>query len=221
MALILFIDTALAEASVGLGKADSLVAVKTNTDQKKHASFVQPAIEQLVEENGSLLHAIEAVAVVNGPGSYTGLRVGLASAKGLCYALDKPLILLSTLEVMAAASIAQADTDDYLHSPLIDARRMEVFTAIYNSHLQPVMSPQPMILGEDSFIDFLYNKKIVFSGNGQAKAATVVTHSNAVFSEKNYSPADINNLAQKSFLSKKFADLAYCEPFYLKNFYTL
>lgn len=220
MAFILNIDTATTIASVGFADENGIIAMQTSKDQMNHAAFVQTAIRQLAESHQLLLQDIDAVAVVNGPGSYTGLRVGLSSAKGLCYALGKPLILLNTLEVMALASIEAFPEEGALHCPMIDARRMEVFTAMYNRQLVIVLPPQPMILTASSFITFLEVNKVVFSGSGQKKLESIVNHQNAIFSQIAHTLQQVNILAQQAFNNKRFEDLAYCEPFYLKNFYT-
>jgi len=221
MALILNIDTATSKAAVGFADENNIIAAETSEDQKNHAAFVQSAINEIVKAHQLRLQDIDAVAVVNGPGSYTGLRVGLASAKGLCYALGKPLILLNTLEVMALASINQYPDKDTLHCPMIDARRMEVFTAVYNSELTALLNPQPMILTINSFNNFLQYEKVVFSGSGHRKFESIIQNSNAVFSQVDYTIEQANSLAQRAFNTKKFADLAYSEPFYLKNFFSL
>lgn len=221
MALILNIDTATNKAAVGFADETNIIAAQTSEDQKNHAAFVQSAINEIVKAHQLRLQDIDAVAVVNGPGSYTGLRVGLASAKGLCYALGKPLILLNTLEVMALASINQYRDEDTLHCPMIDARRMEVFTAVYNSELTALLDPQPMILTINSFNNFLQYEKVVFSGSGHRKFESIIQNSNAVFSQVDYTIEQANSLAQRAFNTKKFADLAYSEPFYLKNFFSL
>lgn len=220
MAFILNIDTATTIASVGFADENGIIAMQTSKDQMNHAAFVQTAIRQLAESHQLLLQDIDAVAVVNGPGSYTGLRVGLSSAKGLCYALGKPLILLNTLEVMALASIEAFPEEGTLHCPMIDARRMEVFTAMYNRQLAIALPPQPMILTASSFITFLEVNKVVFSGSGQKKLESIVNHQNAIFSQIAHTLQQVNILAQQAFNNKRFEDLAYCEPFYLKNFYT-
>jgi len=221
MALILNIDTATNVAAVGFADEKGIIAAQTSEDQKNHAAFVQSAISQLMRSHQIVLQNIDAVAVVNGPGSYTGLRVGLASAKGLCYALNKPLILLNTLEVMALASADLFPDEDLLHCPMIDARRMEVFTAVYNKRLQALLPPQPMILTANSFNTFLLSQKVVFSGSGQKKVESIINHQNAIFSQIAHTIEQVGMLAQEAFNNKKFAGLAYSEPFYLKNFYTL
>ncbi len=218
MAFVLLIDTAAATAGIGFANSEDIIAQQTNEEQKDHAAFVQPAIRQLARLNNLSLQDVEAVAVVNGPGSYTGLRVGLASAKGLCYALNKPLILINTLEAMALATIELFPDETVLHCPLVDARRMEVFTAVYNNQLETVLAPQPLILTENSFQEFL-NRRVIFSGSGAIKMQTLINHFNGVFSQARYTLQQVNKLAQKACIIEQFADIAYSEPFYLKNFY--
>ena len=224
MALILSIDTALETASIFLSKDGILIGSETNHDPKNHGSFLQPAIQRIFSTNNIELTSIDAVAVVTGPGSYTGLRVGLASAKGLCYALNKPLIAINTLEVMALSSINDikktvAESTNYLFCPLIDARRMEVFTAMYTSTLQYTMTPQALILDESSFGKELENNIIVFSGNGHQKLKHILSHPNAIFVDTANTTNAILSIAENLLIEKKFANLAYSEPFYIKEVY--
>lgn len=218
MALILNIDTATEKASVSLANGDHILAVRFNDDAKQHASFVQPAIAEICEEVKTGLSEIDAVAVSNGPGSYTGLRVGLSSAKGICYALQKPLILLNTLQVIAESVRETADQKTLL-CPMIDARRAEVFTAVYDNDLKEVAAPQALILDEHSFESLLKEAKLTFLGSGAEKWEAICKHSNASFAVFEYNPRHLNNLAQKAFQNALFADLAYAEPFYLKPFF--
>lgn len=164
MSLILNIDTSGELAQVSFSKDGKVLHYLSNESQKDHASFLQSGILQLTKISGMALGDIDAVAVTAGPGSYTGLRVGMASAKGLCYALKKPLIALNTLEVLTASAIllfaAEKMPDRYC--PMIDARRMEVFTAIYDKDLNPYVSPRPLILNEMSFEKDLSGNKILF-----------------------------------------------------------
>ena len=168
MAILLHIDTATEFALVGFSKDGEVLAEQENLEQQQHAAFLQPAIQSLSKKLALRLQQIDAVVVSNGPGSYTGLRVGLASAKGICFALQKPLITLNTLEVMAHAAL-KAFPEANLFCPMIDARRMEVFTALYNQELDSVMPPQAMILDESSFADRLATARMVFTGSGQEK----------------------------------------------------
>src|SRR5262249_34686360 len=150
---------------------------------KDHAAFLQPAIQTIIQNSEFRIQNLDAISVVAGPGSYTGLRVGLASAKGLCYALNIPLITLNTLEVMAQAAINQS-TDQLINQsnlfcPMIDARRNEVFTAIYNEKLQTLIQPAALTLAENSFETFLQKQKVVFFGSGSIKWKEICKNPNA------------------------------------------
>lgn len=160
---------------------------------------------------------LAAVAVSTGPGSYTGLRVGLSAAKGLCYALSIPLIGINTLQMMAAA--AQENTSELL-CPMIDARRMEVFTAIYDQSLQKVLPPTNMILDENSFADRLTENPILFFGNGSKKAEGIINHPNARFADVSATAENMVALAAEKFKREEFLDLAYSEPYYGKDFHS-
>jgi tRNA threonylcarbamoyladenosine biosynthesis protein TsaB len=220
LALILNIDTATEHASVALCNNEVVMAFEANNVQNEHASFLQPAIQKMVDTTGILLKNLDAIAVSIGPGSYTGLRVGLASAKGLCFALGKPLITINTLEAMALATIGENLESQTLHCPMIDARRMEVFTAVYNFKLEPKMLPNAMILDINNFKNLLKNYKIVFSGSGSIKAQKIIIDDNASFSETLYNATFCNMISQKKYLEKSFDDIAYASPNYLKEFYT-
>jgi tRNA threonylcarbamoyladenosine biosynthesis protein TsaB len=221
--IILNIDTATELASVCLSNTDEILAQKENAIQKEHASFVHVAVKEVMERAGKHLKDLDAVAVTAGPGSYTGLRVGMATAKGLCYALGKPLITVNTLEVMTHAAVESpntAITPDTLFCPMIDARRMEVFTALYNSSLEAVLAPCPLILDSVFFSKWLQEQRIFFFGNGSEKFKDVVNHKNASFIEVHFSAKHLSALANKSFYNLQFANLAYAEPFYIKEFHS-
>ena len=160
MAILLSIDTALENASICLTKGDEVLGFTTNTDQKDHAAWLHVSIRENLEKNKLQTTSLEGIIVSIGPGSYTGLRIGLATAKGLCYALNIPLIAVSTLEMIAYA--AQNEAIDLI-CPLIDARRMEVFMALYDRHLTLVKEPQAMIIDANSFDDILSNEIYFFS----------------------------------------------------------
>ena len=166
MALILNIDTAIDTASVCLAKDAEVLSIAKNEKQKDHAAWLHIAIKEIFEKNTLDLKTINAIAATGGPGSYTGLRIGMATVKGICYALDKPLIILNTLQVMANA--AKTENADLL-CPMIDARRMEVFTALYSKDLQIVKEPAAITIDEKSFDDELSNHTICFFGNGSDK----------------------------------------------------
>ena len=224
MALILNIDTATEYAGVCISDGENILAIKESRDQKNHASFVQPAIKKILSEVGIKASKLDAIAVTQGPGSYTGLRVGLSTAKGLCYALNKPLILINTLEVMAIASIQdcenqQLENTNFLFCPMVDARRMEVFTALYNNKLDNILPPCAMILDEQSFSKELINHQIIFSGSGNIKMQGLISHQNVNFSNTKHNVKHVSMLSQLRFNMNDFNDIAYSEPLYLKEFF--
>ena len=225
MSLLLNIDTATEHASVCLSNNSIVLGMIESTEQKNHASFIQPAIQGLMAQTGHSLKDLDAVAVTAGPGSYTGLRVGLASAKGICFALDKPLILINTLEVMAQSIVshlqgAQTVTDpSTLLCPLIDARRMEVFTALYTLSLEEIESPYALIIDENAFTGLNYQKPIIFSGSGYPKLQGVIRHPKASFLHIQHNASHLAIRASISCQSGRFASLAYAEPLYVKAFF--
>lgn len=221
MALLLCIDTSTSHASVALAKDGVLMGIKTNQNQRDHASFLQPAIHALLQEANQTLKDINAIAVTSGPGSYTGLRVGFASAKGLAYALNIPLISVETTLVMSAAALSSLkNAKGALLCPMIDARRMEVFTALYSTGLQPVNPISALILTSESFARQLENASIFFFGDGSPKWQTICTHENAFFLDVKWNAADMVGLADKLFEQKNFSSLAYSVPVYGKEFHS-
>jgi tRNA threonylcarbamoyladenosine biosynthesis protein TsaB len=175
-----------------------------------------------MKEAGYDLRDLDAIAVSNGPGSYTGLRVGLATAKGICFALHIPLIILNTLEVMTVAVLNSGLTDtptNFLLCPLIDARRMEVFTALYDKNLNELLPQHAKIIDEKSFEKELAAGQVLFFGNGAEKCRSIITHPNAVFITAEHNAAAMIPLAEKKLQAKEFADPAYAEPFYIKEFH--
>lgn len=225
MALILSIDTALEEASVCISEDAEVLAVKKNSTQTDHAAWIQVAIGQLFAETGRQINQLSAVAVSAGPGSYTGLRVGMATAKGICYALGVPLITESTLMLIAKrvkTEVALTSVYPYpvLICPMIDARRMEVFTTLYDLDLKEQMEPTSLIINDSSFAASLQNNMIIFCGNGSKKWQHLCIHSHAVFVDVSQNVADLAEFAAKKLRLKAFTDLAYAEPAYLKNVYT-
>lgn len=223
MSLILNIDTASEKAHVSFADNGIILHCLWNESQKEHASFLQSGILQLTKTAGIKLSDIDAVAVTAGPGSYTGLRVGMASAKGLCYALKKPLIAMSTLEVLALSAIHLFQVNDapVLFCPMIDARRMEVFTAIYTKDLSIYLSPSPLILDESSFASALLENKILFFGTGSPKWKQVCKTANAQFADVSILPEIMSKYSNKLCFQQHFTELAYSEPLYLKEFQTV
>lgn len=220
--MLLLIDTSTDKASVCLASNGTLIAEHVDLVQTNHAAFLQPAIKKILAENSVLLKDIQAIAVMAGPGSYTGLRVGMASAKGLCYALQIPLITINTLEVMATTLLASMDEADRKHTllcPMIDARRMEVFTAVYNADMIEVVKPCAMVIEPNSFVDLIRQHRFFITGNGAEKIKPVLEHQNLFFDEiKNLNPT-FALLADSKFRSEIFSSLAYTEPLYLKGIY--
>lgn len=224
MALILNIDTAVDAASVCLAEDGKILSLEKNVRkdslgerQKDHATWLHLAIKEIFEKNNSQLKAADAIAVTGGPGSYTGLRIGMATAKGICYALSKPLITLNTLQVMANA-VKEEKAD--LLCPMIDARRMEVFAAIYSKDLQIIKESAAIEITEKSFDEDLATSSICFFGNGSIKFQLIKQNKNAIFSSLISDASSMISLSEKKFIQKEFADLAYAEPLYLKEFHT-
>ena len=223
MSIILNIDTSSAQASVTISHDGTILAGVQNEDKKEHASFLQPAIKKMLTAQKLSLSELDAVGVVNGPGSYTGLRVGLASAKGICYVTKKPLITIGTLPLMAKSAVIdlhQKSLPIPLLCPMIDARRMEVFTGVYNSSLEEIIPAQAKILSPESFVDILLQKQVLFFGDGAAKWQVLVNHANALFAGSFDTPEALSELSYCRFKSELFTDIAYSEPLYLKEFYT-
>jgi tRNA threonylcarbamoyladenosine biosynthesis protein TsaB len=221
MSLLLHIDTAVENASICISKNCELISIAENKNQNDHAAWIQKAIQSLGKEAGIGLKELDAIAVSNGPGSYTGLRVGLATAKGLCYALNIPLLTLSTLEVMTVAALNISISNINYYCPLIDARRMEVFTAIYDKALNAILPPHARIIDEDSFAEQLAGNNILFFGNGAVKCKPVIQPANALFETIEHNASAMIGLAEKKMAAAAFADLAYAEPFYIKDFHTV
>ena len=237
VAILLHIDTAVTGASVAFSEDERLLVFKSTDEPRDAAAWLQVAIRDAAKEAGLTLNALDAVCVSNGPGSYTGLRVGLSSAKGLCYALQKPLITLPTLQVMCAAALedlSRADQESITGMspasggitsvetlcPMIDARRQEVFTALYDRNLQELVPAHSLVLDENSFAVELAAGPVLFFGNGSAKWRALAQHPNALFTEGDSSARHMPALGTAAFRAGRFADLAYCEPLYAKEFYS-
>lgn len=223
MANILNIDTSTDVCSVALTSEGGVVQHFEDYKGQNHAQVLSSFIEKSLSEAYSHGLKLDAVAVSIGPGSYTGLRIGLSEAKGLCYGLDIPLIGINTLQILTVSVMfnnMDADDDDYLFVPMIDARRMEVFTGVYDLALNEIMKPQAKILARDSFSDLLdENKKLAFFGNGAKKAVELIKHPGI-----KYIPGikplatDMLALSERAYRSNDFLDLAYSTPQYLKDF---
>lgn len=219
MALILQLETSTTSCSVALSINGETIALKELNERNAHASHLTIFINDVLVECGKTMNDLSAVAVSMGPGSYTGLRIGVSTAKGLCYALDIPLIAINTLEAMAHGIKAIKNYNSVFYCPMIDARRMEVYTALYNENLELILPTEAKIIDGDSFSELL-NQKMIFFGDGAMKCAeTLAKNSNAVFIENFINSAkDLSEIAFDKFKKAEFEDVAYFEPYYLKDF---
>ena len=219
MALILNIDTATQTAGICLADDGKALTILENRAPKEHAAWLHSAIGRALSDTGLGMRDLAAVAVTSGPGSYTGLRVGMAAAKGFCYALGIPLITESTLKVMAFAAQEQLNGDNLL-CPMIDARRMEVFTAIYRPDMAELLPAGAMVIDEGSFSGWLSGHRIAFFGEGSDKCKLLIKSRNASFEQVGYHTGYLAILSFSRYLQKEFTGLAYSEPVYTKDFYT-
>lgn len=219
MALILNIETTSNICSVALGKDAELLSLKESSLPNTHASQITLFIEEIMKEKNISLNDLDAVAVSRGPGSYTGLRIGVSTAKGLCYALGKPLISVDTLQTLAWAAIQKNKIENAIYCPLIDARRMEVFTGLFDHNGEAVEAASAKIVDENFCKKQMEKRKVVFFGNALQKVHSVIQNENAVFLEGiDCSAKNMLSYSEKKYQSKEFEDVAYFEPFYLKPF---
>lgn len=221
MALILSIETATETCSVALSHEGELLSLRETSGNNEHSSQLTLFIAEVMQTSKRTLQELDAVAVSMGPGSYTGLRIGASAAKGLCYALDKPLIAVSTLQSMALNALLRYPVlaaDNYLLCPMIDARRMEVYTALFNSALDTILPVNALLVKEDSFAE--YEKDIAIFGNGASKCREMFSNRQSVVfpGELHASATSLSSLAYKRFLASEFENVAYFEPLYLKDF---
>ncbi len=221
MSYVLNIHTATETAIINLVKNGEVMGTISNDDTRQHATVLHPAIRQLLKKNDLDIKKLNAVGVSSGPGSYTGMRVGLAAAKGLCYALGIPLITFNSLELMALSSIRFVNDEPALYCPMIDARRMEVFTAIYDYSLNEIVPPCAMILDENSYKDFLILNKVYFSGSGIKKFQTLNKNANSIFTEEKISTGSLAEISWKKYEKNDVENIPYAQPLYIKDFYTI
>lgn len=215
MTYILNIETATKNCSVSLTKNGQTIALREIAEQGySHAEKLHVFIEEIIREAGILFNDLSAVAVSQGPGSYTGLRIGVSTAKGLCYSLNIPLISTDTLTSLAS----KVKIEKGIIIPMIDARRMEVYSAIFDSNFAMIREVQAEVLNENSFSDF--KETIYFLGDSNEKAKTILTNSNFVFLDDFVYPSstEMNILSFEKYKNRTFEDVAYFEPYYLKDF---
>ncbi len=217
MALILNLETATTNCSVSLAKDGKVIAIKENNSANySHAEQLHNYIKEVLKEASFSLQDIDAVAVSKGPGSYTGLRIGVSAAKGLCFSLDIPLISIPTLESMAHQLVVP---QDHLIIPVLDARRMEVYSAVYDRDWREIRTTEAEIITEDSFKEYLDAHTVHIMGSGAEKCEGVINHPNLVL-DTNVVPSarEMARLSQKKFEASEFENAAYFEPYYLKDF---
>jgi tRNA threonylcarbamoyladenosine biosynthesis protein TsaB len=219
MSRILCLETATEICSVGLSVNGELVALRENTEGNAHSRILTVLIDELMDEAGEKLQNIDAVALSAGPGSYTSLRVGASVAKGICFALDKPFIAVDTLKALAFGARHSGEfSEKTLFVPMIDARRMEVFTAIFDKNLEKIARTQPMILDGTNFYEYFEkNFEIIFCGNGAEKCRLVFKNSNAKILNLNCSAKLLSYISFLNFQNNEYQDIVYFEPNYVKN----
>ena len=232
---ILLIETSTALCSVALAQDGVVTAYRESSAPKAHASLTAVFIQEMLQERGLTLADCEAVCVSKGPGSYTGLRVGVSTAKGLCFGSGKPLLAVGTLDTLVFQALSDnINADDTQHViarseatwqsvsfkyiiPMIDARRMEVYTAVFKDGVQ-ITETSPAIIDENSFAEYLEQGPCLFIGDGAGKCADVIKHPNAHFSQCCPKASAMLEPAMDAYKEKRFEDVAYFEPFYLKEF---
>ena len=213
MEKIILIETSTALCSVALAEDGAITAYRESSAVKAHASLTAVFVQEVLQERGLKLEDCDAVCVSMGPGSYTGLRVGVSTAKGLCFGSGKPLIAVGTLDTL----VAQAEDDAKYIVPMIDARRMEVYSAVFEDGRQ-ITETSPAIIDESSFAEYLEQGPVLFIGDGAGKCADVIKHPNAQFCQCHPKASAMLAPALKAYKEKRFEDVAYFEPFYLKEF---
>ena len=216
MAYILNIETSTTNCSVALSKNGTVVGLKEdNSLEYSHAERLHVYIDEVLKTAKVSKDQLEAIAISKGPGSYTGLRIGVSAAKGLCYALSLPLISIPTLEALAH----QVENPNGVVVAMLDARRLEVYSAIYDGNFQETRTTEAEIITSESYRELLESSAVYFIGNGVAKTKALITHQNAHFIENKLPSAQqMCALSFDKFKSNTFEDVAYFEPFYLKDF---
>ena len=219
MAIILNIETSTTVCSVSIAINGKLAALKEVNDGYSHAEQLELLIQSVVKESGIKMNDLQAVSVSKGPGSYTGLRIGVSLAKGICYGAQIPLLSVPTLEAMAQHPILKEDNESHL-VPMLDARRMEVYACVLSPNYQVFTPTSAVVIDENSFSSLLEHSKAVFFGPGMEKCKDVLTqHSNANFKDDILpSSAYMAAISEEKFNASQFENTAYFEPFYLKDF---
>jgi tRNA threonylcarbamoyladenosine biosynthesis protein TsaB len=225
MALILNIETSSERCSVALSRDGVVIGASQSFESKTHASVLTILIEKLLAETSISLKQLDAVSISKGPGSYTGLRIGVSVAKGICYGADKPLVAINTLQSMLNGLIGETIDfvstfpDETIFCPMLDARRQEVYLAHFSKSGNLLKETSAEIIHEESFLNILNERTMVFFGSGAEKVQDIIQHSKARFINGFSLKAEyLISLAEMAILEKRFEDIAYFEPFYLKDF---
>jgi tRNA threonylcarbamoyladenosine biosynthesis protein TsaB len=223
--ILLCIETATQICSVSLSRGNQVIGILESEEKNAHSRVLHVMIDRLFRENGITVNDVDAIVVSKGPGSYTGLRIGVSTAKGLCYAADKPLIAINTLEAMAHGMRVKLAKESIktnhqpLFIPMIDARRMEVFTAIFDADLKETSPTTAQIISEESFSDYRNNYHLILGGDGADKCKTYLLHENITYLDDFKASASYMVApALDAFKAGHFENVAYFEPFYLKDF---
>ncbi|RPG30362.1 MAG: tRNA (adenosine(37)-N6)-threonylcarbamoyltransferase complex dimerization subunit type 1 TsaB [Muricauda sp. TMED12] len=217
MAIILHLETATTNCSVSISRDDEIIVLKENNAASySHSEQLHVFIKEALKEASLSFSDLDAVAISKGPGSYTGLRIGVSAAKGICFSLDIPLISIPTLQSMAN----QVDLKPgELVIPVLDARRMEVYSCVYDNNYQKIRETRAEVINEESFVEYLGENKVYVMGSGAEKCRGVLQHPNFIFNESVVPSAkDMVSIAFEKYESKQFEDVAYFEPYYLKDF---
>ena len=216
MAVILCLETSTTNCSVAIAVDGKIIALQEDNNNKySHAEKLHSFIDQVLAESGILKSSLQAIAVSKGPGSYTGLRIGVSAAKGLCFAMDVPLIAIPTLEALAHQAVVE---NGYI-IPMLDARRLEVYAAVFSSDNDQIRETKAEVLDENSYDGYLKTTKVCFIGDGVEKFKALCKHKNAVFMDNKLPSAkQMGALAELKYQKNDFEDVAYFEPYYLKDF---
>jgi len=220
MALIVHIETATKICSVSLSQNSEIIAFRESNIVNSHSSLITNFVDAVFKETGKTLNELDAVSISMGPGSYTGLRIGVSTAKGLCYSLEKPLISVSTLQAMANGFINNGKFENALFCPMIDARRMEVYCGFFDNQLKTIIPITAEIIDENSFDELLKENTIYFFGDGAEKCKSTLSQQKNTFFDGDFNTSSkyLISLAEEKFRNKEFENTAYFEPFYLKDF---
>ena len=220
MARIILIETSASLCSVALSEDGRTVFSKESQEGRSHASLTAPFIKEAIDSQGIRIKDCGAVCVSSGPGSYTGLRVGVSTAKGLCFGAGIPLLAAPTLDIIVHGAIARGLVPEGCTTivPMLDARRMEVYTADYSTEGRRLTEVVPKVVDGNTFSDALVAGKVLFTGDGAMKCQSTISSENAVFAPLVPKAEDMAEIAEQAYNEKRFEDVAYFEPFYLKDF---